>query len=52
MYWFFFFFLVENTKYFNTHIERGEGLKEIDISIYPKGLSDVVIWSYYICLQI
>ena len=43
MVFFFFFFLVENTKYFNIHRERGEGLKEIDISIYPKGHSDVVI---------
>ena len=39
---FFFFFFVENTKYFNTHThtqgERGEYFKETNNDIYPKGL--------------
>ena len=36
-----FFFVVENTKYFNTHThtqgERGECFKETNNGIYPKG---------------
>ena len=32
-----FYFIFENTKYFNTHIwEDGENLKETDSGVYPK----------------
>ena len=44
-----FFFFFKNTKYFwYTHGEKGEGLKEIDSSVYPKRseLCDLFIYIY------